>query len=184
MKYIVVLGDGMADRKLENLGNKTPLESARTPNLDALAARSEIGMCKTVPDGMKPGSDVANLSVLGYDPKQGYTGRSPLEAVSIGIPLRSTDVTMRCNLVTVSDEENYEDKRMIDYSAGEISTREAKELIEYLKTFFDDEKFTLYSGVSYRHCLVIDRGETGNDLTPPHDITERPVRGHLPQGKL
>ncbi|RXZ58256.1 cofactor-independent phosphoglycerate mutase [Candidatus Borkfalkia ceftriaxoniphila] len=184
MKYIVVLGDGMADRKLENLGNKTPLESARTPNLDALAARSEIGMCKTVPDGMKPGSDVANLSVLGYDPKQGYTGRSPLEAVSIGIPLRSTDVTMRCNLVTVSDEENYEDKRMIDYSAGEISTREANELIEYLKTFFDDEKFTLYSGVSYRHCLVIDKGETGNDLTPPHDITERPVRGHLPQGKL
>ena len=136
MKYIVVLGDGMADRKLENLGNKTPLESARTPNLDALAARSEIGMCKTVPDGMKPGSDVANLSVLGYDPKQGYTGRSPLEAVSIGIPLRSTDVTMRCNLVTVSDEENYEDKRMIDYSAGEISTREAKELIEYLKNHY------------------------------------------------
>ena len=139
-------------------------------------------MCKTVPDGMKPGSDVANLSVLGYDPKQGYTGRSPLEAVSIGIPLRSTDVTMRCNLVTVSDEENYEDKRMIDYSAGEISTREAKELIEYLKTFFDDEKFTLYSGVSYRHCLVIDRGETGNDLTPPPTLRSAPCAVIFPKG--
>lgn len=184
MKYIVVLGDGMADYKLDCLGKKTPLEYARKPYIDALAPLAEVGMCKTVPEGFKPGSDVANLSVLGYNPRDGYTGRSPLEAVSIGIDLKETDVTMRCNLVTVSDETRYEDKRMLDYSAGEISTAEAKELIDYLKKYFDDEKFTLYSGVSYRHCLVIDKGETGNELTPPHDISDKPVKGRLPVGKM
>lgn len=182
MKYIVVLGDGMADRKLSSLNDKTPLQVANKPNIGALASLSEIGLCKTVADGFKPGSDVANLSVLGYDVRDCYSGRSPLEAVSIGINLKDTDVTMRCNLVTVSDEDNYQDKKMLDYSAGEISSAEAKELIEYLKNYFDNEKFSLYNGVSYRHCLVIDNGETGNDLTPPHDITEKPVKEHLPKG--
>ena len=182
MKYIVILGDGMADWPLKELGGKTPLQAAEKPDIDALAKKAEVGLCRTVPQGFKPGSDVTNLSVMGYDPRECYTGRSPLEAVSIGIPLRDTDVTLRCNLVTLSDEENYEDKTMLDYSAGEISTAEARELIGFLKQHFDSEKFTLYAGVSYRHCLVADHGKTGHDLTPPHDITDKPVRGFLPKG--
>ena len=182
MKYIVILGDGMADWPLEQLGGKTPLQAATKPNIDTLAKKAEVGLCKTVPDGFKPGSDVANLSVMGYDPHDCYTGRSPLEAVSIGIPLRDTDVTLRCNLVTLSDEDNYEDKTMLDYSAGEISTEEAKELISFLKQHFDNEKFTLYAGISYRHCLVADCGQTGHDFTPPHDITDKPIRNFLPKG--
>lgn len=182
MKYITVLGDGMADYKLDSLGGKTPLQTANKPYTDMLAKKGQVGLCRTVPDGFKPGSDVANLSVMGYDPHDCYTGRSPLEAVSIGIELRETDVTLRCNLVTLSGEENYEDKTMVDYSAGEISTAEAAELIAYLKQHFDDEAFTLYAGVSYRHCLVVANGKTGHDLTPPHDISLRPVKGHLPEG--
>ena len=182
MKYVVVLGDGMADYPLPALGGKTPLQVSRKPTIDELAKKSEIGLCKTVPDGMKPGSDVANMSVLGLNPKDYYTGRSPLEALSIGIPLQPTDVTLRCNLVTLSDEENYEDKRMLDYSAGEITTEEAKELVDYLKQYLDDERMTLYAGVSYRHCLVVKNGETGNDLTPPHDISDRPITAYLPKG--
>lgn len=182
MKYIVILGDGMADWPLKELGGKTPLQAAEKPDVDALAKKAEVGLCRTVPKGFKPGSDVANLSVMGYDPRECYTGRSTLEAVSIGIPLRDTDVTLRCNLVTLSDEENYEDKTMLDYSAGEISTAEARELIGFLKQHFDSEKFTLYAGVSYRHCLVADHGKTGHDLTPPHDITDKPVRAFLPKG--
>lgn len=184
MKYIVVLGDGMADYKLDELGGKTPLQAARKPHIDALAKRAEVGLCKTVPDGFKPGSDVANLSVMGYDPKDCYTGRSPLEAVSIGIDLADTDVTLRCNLVTLSNEQNYEDKRMLDYSAGEISTAEAGELIRFLKQHFDNERLTLYPGVSYRHCLVVKNGVIGHELTPPHDITGKPVKGKLPSGPL
>lgn len=184
MKYIIVLGDGMADYKLKELGGKTPLQYAKTPHIDALAKHAEIGLCKTVPNGFKPGSDVANLSVMGYDPHDCYTGRSPLEAVSIGIALENTDVTLRCNLVTVSNEENYEDKRMLDYSAGEISTREAQALVSYLKEHLDEEDMTLYAGVSYRHCLVVQNGKTGHDLTPPHDITGKPIKGHLPEGPL
>ena len=183
MKYVVVLGDGMADYKIERLGNKTPLEYAETPNLDALAKHAEVGLCRTVPAELKPGSDVANLSVLGYDPRTCYTGRSPLEAVSMGIALADTDVTMRCNLVTLSDEAAYEDKYMVDYSAGEISTEEARELIGYLARHVAAYKgLSLHAGVSYRHCLVLQNGETGNTLTPPHDITGKPVRGHLPEG--
>ena len=131
MKYVVILGDGMADFPQEVLGGKTPLELAKKPNIDALCPVSEVGLMKTVPCGMKPGSDVANLSVLGYNPKDCYSGRSPLEAGSIGIDLKDTDVTARANLVTLSNEENFEDKTMVDYSAGEISTEEAKILIEY-----------------------------------------------------
>ena len=184
MKYIVVLGDGMADWKIESLGNKTCLEAANTVTLNKLAPLSEVGLCKTVPDGMKPGSDVANMSVLGFDPHRFYTGRSPLEAVSMGIKLTDTDVTLRCNLVTLSDEENYEDKTMVDYSAGEISTEEAAELIAHLKNSLDNERFTLYSGISYRHCLVVKNGVTGHDLTPPHDISDRKITEHLPKGEL
>ena len=184
MKYAVILGDGMADWKIPALGDKTCLEAAKTPTLDALAPEAEVGLCKTVPDGMKPGSDVANMSVLGFNPKDYYTGRSPLEAVSMGIELSDTDVTLRCNLVTLSDEENYEDKTMADYSAGEISTQEAAELINYLKKYFDDERMTLYPGISYRHCLVVRNGVTGHSLTPPHDISDKKIAAYLPEGEL
>lgn len=170
----------MADYRQPSLGGKTPLMLAKKPYIDELSRLGEVGLCRTVPCGMKPGSDVANLSVLGYDPHDCYTGRSPLEAASIGIELKDTDVTARANLVTVSDELDYHDKTMIDYSAGEISTPEAKELIEYLAKELNSDKLKLYSGISYRHCLVIDNGVVAGDLTPPHDITGKPVKGHLP----
>ena len=184
MKYVIILGDGMADYRQDFLGGKTPLMIAKKPTIDALASVSEVGLCRTVPCGMKPGSDVANLSVLGYDPKECYTGRSPLEAASIGIELKSTDVTARANLVTVSDESEYEDKTMIDYSAGEISTAEARELIVYLAEKMNDDKYKLFAGISYRHCLVVDNGAVAGDLTPPHDITGKAVKGHLPTSAL
>ena len=183
MKYVVILGDGMADYPQEKLGGKTPLMLAKKPYTDGLAKISETGLCKTIPDGMKPGSDVANLSVLGYDPRACYTGRSPLEAASIGINLKDTDVTARANLVTLSDEEKYEDKTMIDYSAGEISTEEAKILIGYLAERLNDGKHKLYAGISYRHCFVTDCGEIAGDLTPPHDITGKPVKTYLPKSE-
>lgn len=183
MKYVIILGDGMADYCQSFLGDKTPLMIAKKPFIDSLAKVSEVGLCKTVPCGMKPGSDVANLSVLGYDPHDCYTGRSPLEAASIGIELKDTDITARANLVTLSCEENYADKTMIDYSAGEISTAEAKELIEYLADNLNNHKFTLYSGISYRHCLVIDKGSLIGDLTPPHDITNKPIKEYLPKSQ-
>ncbi len=182
MKYIVVLGDGMADYKLKELGGRTPLQCAKKPAIDALAAHSGVGLCRTVPAGFKPGSDVANLSVMGYDPHDCYTGRSPLEAVSIGIALKDSDVTLRCNLVTLSDEEEYEKKTMLDYSAGEITTAEAVQLVDALKKELDGEGYTLYAGVSYRHCLVCKEGKTGHDLTPPHDITDKPIAQYLPKG--
>ena len=184
MKYVVILGDGMADYRQSFLDNKTPLMLAKKPYIDSLARLGEVGLCRTVPCGMKPGSDVANLSVLGYDPKECYSGRSPLEAASIGIDIKDTDVTARANLVTVSNESLYQDKTMIDYSAGEISTAEAKELIEYLAEHLNDQKYSLYAGISYRHCLVIDNGEIAGDLTPPHDITGKPVKGHLPTSQV
>lgn len=183
MKYIVILGDGMAGYPLADRGNKTCLQLAETPFFDELAKKSAVGLMKTVPDGFHPGSDVANLSVLGYDPALYYTGRSPLEAASIGIPLQETDVTLRCNLVTLSDETPYEAKRMLDYSAGEISTEEARELIAALKAQFDAPPFTLYAGISYRHCLVAADGKTGHTLTPPHDISDRPIAQYLPKGE-
>lgn len=182
MKYLIILGDGMADWKIPALSGKTCLEAAKTPTLDKLAPLSEIGLCKTVPEGFKPGSDVANMSVLGFNPADYYTGRSPLEAVSMGIKLNPTDVTLRCNLVTLSDDETYENKTMLDYSAGEISTEEAGELISFLKQRFDSETLTLYAGIQYRHCLVVKDGKTGSVLTPPHDISDKPVTGHMPAG--
>ena len=183
MKYVVILGDGMADYPHPSFGGATPLVMAQIPNIDSLAKKGKVGLCKTVPQGMKPGSDVANLSVLGYDVKACYTGRSPLEAASIGIDLKDTDVTARANLVTLTDEPNYQDKTMVDYSAGEISTAESKQLIEYLASHLNSDKYRFYSGVSYRHCLVVDNGVIAGDLTPPHDITGKPILNHLPTSK-
>lgn len=183
MKYVVVLGDGMADRKIEKLGFKTCLEAARTPNMDALAPHAELGMFRTVPAGFKPGSDVANMSVLGFDPAKYYTGRSPLEAVAMGIELKDTDVTMRANLVTLAGEGKYEDMVMADYSAGEITTDEARELIEYLKGRLDGDGLTLYAGISYRHCLVAANGSATHEFTPPHDISDRKITDYLPKGE-
>lgn len=183
MKYIVMLGDGMADYPNKNLGDRTVLEVANTPNMDFLAQNGAVGLAKTIPDGMSPGSDTANLSVMGYDPQKYYTGRSPLEAVSIGIDLGADDVTFRCNLVTLSDSDNYEDAEMLDYSAGEISTKEAEVLINFLNEHFKTESINLYSGVSYRHCLVMKNAKTGGILTPPHDISLKPIKDYLPKGE-
>lgn len=182
MKYVLVLCDGMADFKIDALGGKTPLETAKKPNIDFMAKTAMQGFVKTVPDGMKPGSDVANLSALGYDAKACYTGRSPLEALSLGIDLKPTDVALRCNLVTLSDDEPYEDKTMIDYSSGEITTAESHKLIEAVASALNDETFSFYPGVSYRHCLVCCNGRTDSDLTPPHDITGKKITEYLPKG--
>ena len=180
MKYMVILGDGMADLPLEELGGKTPLACADTPVLDALAKKSEIGMVQTVPNGMKPGSDTANLSVLGYDPKKYYSGRSPLEALSIGVAMKPEDVALRCNLVTLSEEEEYyEERRILDHSAGEISTQEAAVLIEALKEQLESECYRFYTGTSYRHLLIWEKGEV-TDLAQPHDILEQVVGSYLP----
>lgn len=184
MKYIVMLGDGMADYPVEALGGKTPLEAAKKPNIDRLAAGGELGMVKTVPDGMKPGSDVANLSAMGYNPLECYTGRSPLEAVSIGIQMSETDVAFRCNLVTLSDETDYEQKTMVDYSSDEITSGEAAELIAAVNEVFQTEEILFYAGISYRHCMIWHEGPVGLDLTPPHDISDRKVTGHLPKNPV
>lgn len=181
MKHVVILCDGMADYKLEELGGKTPMTVAKKPNMNRLAEQGTVGLVKTVGDGFKPGSDVANLSVIGYAPKDYYAGRSPLEAASIGIDLKEMDVTFRCNLVTLSEEENYEDKTILDYCADDISTKEAEVLVQFLAEHFNNEEFQLYSGVSYRHCLVWTNGtlEVGT-LTPPHDITGRKIKEYIP----
>lgn len=182
MKYAVILGDGMADWPLDELGGKTPLEVANHPSMDKLAQLGRFGLVQTVPSGMKPGSDTANLSVFGYDPMKYYSGRSPLEAASLGIALVDTDVTYRCNLVTLSGEPRLEYTTMVDYSAGEISTEEAGELIRYLDRELSSEGVRLYPGFSYRHCLVLNHAETGAELTPPHDFTGKSVAGRLPSG--
>lgn len=180
MKYVVVLYDGMADYPVPALGGKTPMMAAKKPNFDMLASKGEVGLVRTVAPGLKPGSDVANLSVLGYDPKICYTGRSPLEAVSIGVDLLDDDVTLRCNIVTLSDEENYEDKTMIDYSAGDISSAEAKEIIDSVQEAFGNDTFRFYNGVSYRHCLVWHKGTTDlGNMTPPHDISGKVIGEYL-----
>lgn len=179
MKYIIVLGDGMADEPIESLGNQTPLEAAVTPVMDELASKSEIGLVHTIPEGMKPGSDTANLSVMGYDPKQYYTGRSPLEALSIGVPMKDTDVALRCNIVTLSEEEPYEEKRILDHSSGEISTEEAAILLEAVKKELEKEGYRFYVGTSYRHCLIWEQGQVV-ELTPPHDVLGQVIGQHLP----
>ena len=180
MKYIVLLCDGMADYPLPELSNQTPLEAAKNPAMESLAKTAEIGLAKTVPDGMKPGSDVANLSVMGYDPAKYYTGRSPLEAANMGIALDDCDVAIRCNLVTLSDEENFEDKTMVDYCAGDISSKEAAEIIKSVNEALSNEKYSFYPGVSYRHCLVWKSGSVDiGTLTPPHDISGRVIGPYL-----
>lgn len=180
MKYLVLLCDGMADTPNAALGGKTPMECAEKPLMDKLAKQSLSGLCRTVAEGLKPGSDVANLSVMGYDPEICYTGRSPLEAASIGVALEDTDVALRCNIVTLSDEENYADKTMVDYCAGDISTEEAREIISSVEESFGNELYKFYSGVSYRHCLVVKNGTTElGTMTPPHDISGRVIGEYL-----
>ena len=181
MKYVVFLCDGMADVKLENFGNKTPLEAANTPNMDQYAKKAILGTLKTVPDHLSPGSDVCNLSVMGYDSNLYYTGRSPLEAASIGVTLADDETSFRANLVTLSGEGEYEDLIMEDYSAGEIKTADAKRLIEDLTSVLNDEKTKIYAGVSYRHLLVLSDKKVEGKLIPPHDISKRPVKEYLPK---
>jgi 2,3-bisphosphoglycerate-independent phosphoglycerate mutase len=183
MKYVVILGDGMADYPIPQLNNKTPLQYANKPHIDYLAQHGEAGMVQTIPDGIPPGSDAANLSVMGYNPRIFYTGRSPLEAVSMGINLSESDVAIRCNLVTLSDEENYADKTMLDYSADEISSEEARILISEVNNHFKTQTFSFYPGVSYRHCLIWDKGQVGLNLVPPHDILDRKISEYLPKGE-
>ena len=184
MKYVIILGDGMPDYPLEELDGKTPLEYAHTPNMDNLAQRGEMGKVVTIPDNLPAGSDVANLSVFGYDPNKYYTGRSPIEAVAMGIDLSEKDVTFRCNLVTLSSEEAYEKKTMLDYSADEISSSESELLIQEISEKMGSKKFAFYPGVSYRHIMVWQNPSEELDciLTPPHDISGKPVGDYLPSG--
>ena len=182
MKYVVLLGDGMADEKIAALDNKTPLQYANTPNMDYLATHGVIGMALTVPEGFQPGSDVANLSVLGYNPKEYYTGRSPLEAVSMGIELKDEDVAFRCNLVTLSEEEKYEEKKMVDYSADEIPSAESGQLMAEVNKRLGSEQLKFYPGFGFRHLLVWTGGHPDVKLTPPHDISGRVIKPYLPQG--
>ena len=182
MKYVVVLGDGMADYPVPELGGKTPLDVARHPAMDELACRGEFGLVQTIPEGMKPGSDTANLAVMGYDPRVYYSGRSPLEAASLGIDLLPTDVTYRCNFVTLAGCDDIGNSTMLDYSAGEISSEEAAALVACLNDALSDADARLYAGLSYRHCLVLHDAETGAKLTPPHDISKQSTSGHLPAG--
>jgi len=184
MKYIVMLGDGMADLPLAELGNKTPLQIAEKPSMDFIAKNGALGLVKTVSGGLPPGSDVANLSVMGYDPMKYYTGRSPIEAVSMGIELASTDVAVRCNLVTLSEEIDYAEKKMIDYSSDEITTEESRALIEGVEELLGDEVVEFYAGISYRHCMVWKNGLTGLNLTPPHDISGKKIGDYLPKNEL
>jgi 2,3-bisphosphoglycerate-independent phosphoglycerate mutase len=183
MKYIVILGDGMADYPMPQLNNMTPLQCAKKPNMDFMAKNGQVGMVKTILEGMPPGSDVANLSVIGYDPRQYYTGRSPLEAVSMGIKLSETDVTLRCNLVTLSDNKDYREKTMVDYSSDEISSQEAFELISEVNNHFKTDDIVFYPGISYRHCMVWKDGPMGYKLAAPHDILGRRIAQYLPQGE-
>ena len=180
MKYVVVLGDGMADEPIGELGGKTPLQAARTPVMDAMAKVSEQGIAYTVPENLPAGSDVANLAMLGYDPQKYYSGRSPLEALSIGVDMKDTDIALRCNIVTLSEDEAYEEKTIIDHSSGEITTEEARVLIDAVKKELETEEFQYYPGVSYRHLTIWDRGEMV-DLTPPHDILGKQIGEYLPK---
>ena len=183
MKYIVVLGDGMADEPVNSLGGMTPLEYAKTPAMDSIAPKSEIGLAHTIPDGMKPGSDTANLAVLGYDPEKYYTGRSPLEALSIGVPLKDTDIAIRCNIVTLSDDSlPYKEKTIIDHSSSEISTEDAAVLMEAVQKELNSDIYKFYVGTSYRHLTIWDNGEVA-ELIPPHDVLGRVIGEYLPDNQ-
>lgn len=181
MKYVVVLYDGMADYPVPALDGKTPMMCAKKPNMDYLAQRAEVGLIRTVAPGLKPGSDVANMSVMGFDPMKFYTGRSPLEAASIGIDMKPTDVSLRTNLVTLSeDDKPYKEKTIVDYCADDISTEEAEVLIKYIDENLGTDEFKFYPGVSYRHCLIWKNGTTDlGKMTPPHDITGKVITEYL-----
>ena len=180
MKYVVILGDGMADWPIEELGGGTPLSAAKTPVMDELARMSEIGTVATIPEGMAPGSDTANLSVLGYDPRKYYTGRSPLEALSIGVKMKDTDVVFRTNIVTLTENDcPYEEQRILDHSSDEISTEDTAVLLKAVAQELENDTYQFYVGTSYRHCMVWDKGQVVA-LTPPHDVLTRVIRPYLP----
>lgn len=183
MKYVIVLADGMADLPIAELGGKTPMEFASTPCMDALASGGTVGLAKTVPDSMKPGSDVANLAVMGYNPLTCYSGRSPLEALSVGVSMKNTDVIFRCNIVTVSEDEPYEEKTILDHSSGEISTQDADILMDAVRDAFQNEEFKFYTGTSYRHITVWDKGEI-LELEPPHDHLGQVIGPFLPENPV
>ena len=180
MKYIVVLGDGMSDEPIEALGGKTPLEYANTPAMDALACGGILGMVQNVPEGMHPGSEVANLSVMGYDPKTDFTGRSPLEALSVGVKMEPDDIIFRCNVVTLTEEEPYAEKTILDHSSSEISTAEADQLMDAIRANFNNEEFQFYTGTSYRHIMVWKHGRLAK-LEPPHDHLTQVIGPYLPE---
>ena len=183
MKYVIVLADGMADLPIAELGGKTPMEFASTPCMDALASGGTVGLAKTVPDSMKPGSDVANLAVMGYNPLTCYSGRSPLEALSVGVCMKDSDVVFRCNIVTVSEDEPYEEKTILDHSSGEISTQDADILMDAVRKAFQNEEFKFYTGTSYRHITVWDKGEI-LELEPPHDHLGQKIGPFLPENPV
>ena len=181
MKYVIVLGDGMADEPIEELSGKTPLAYADTPTFDRLSKCSEIGIVHTIPEGMKPGSDTANLSVLGYDPKRYYSGRSPLEALSIGVPMEETDIALRCNIVTLSEDNvPFEEQVILDHSSGEISTGDCAVLLEAVRRELEDEMYRFYVGTSYRHCMIWKMGKV-IDLVQPHDVLTQKIGPNLPK---
>ncbi len=184
MKYVIVLGDGMSDEPIEALKGRTPLEFAQTPAMDYLSKMSEIGMVQTVPEGMKPGSDVANLAVIGYNPKENYSGRSPLEALSIGVPMEETDIALRCNIVTISEEDKpFEEQIIIDHSSSEISTADCAILLEEVGKALQNETYQFYVGTSYRHCLIWKKGHV-LDLVQPHDVLTQVIGQHLPKDEM
>jgi 2,3-bisphosphoglycerate-independent phosphoglycerate mutase len=183
MKYLILVPDGAGDEKIEALEGKTPLEAANMPFIDSLAAKGEVGMVRTIPPGVAPGSDAANLSVMGYDPSVYLTGRSPLEAASIGIDMSDTDVAFRTNIITVSGDGDYDDLIIKDHSSGDITTAEADQLIQAVNEAFADENIHFYTGTSYRHCLIVHNGSTDYTLTPPHDVLDQRVGDHLPKGE-
>ena len=183
MKYVIVLADGMADMPIAQLGDKTPLEYAQTPCMDELACFGSMGMVRTVPSSMKPGSDVANLAVMGYDPLKNYSGRSPLEALSVGVSMKDTDVVFRCNLVTVTEDEPYEKKIILDHSSGEISTQDADILMDAVRAAFQNDIFRFYTGTSYRHITIWDKGAV-LEMEPPHDHLGQVIGPYLPENSL
>lgn len=182
-KYIVLVGDGIADRPLKELGGRTCLQVASTPNMDRIASKGEFGVVRTIPAGFHPGSDIANLSILGYDPARYYSGRGPLEAASIGVKLDESDVAYRCNLVTLKFNKDKTSALMDDYSAGHITTKEARELIDTIKDKLGSGEITFYSGVSYRHLMVWKNGRLNVECVPPHDILGKEITNHLPVGE-
>jgi len=182
MKYLILVPDGAGDEEIPMLGNKTPLQAAKMNHINQLAQKGTVGLVRTIPPGIAPGSDAANLSVMGYDPAIYHTGRSPLEAASMGIEMSDTDVAFRTNLVTLQGEGCYEDLIILDHSAGDITSEEAKVLIEYVNEKLGTDIIQFYPGVSYRHAMIVKNGSTGYDLTPPHDVLTQKAGDHLPKG--